>query len=255
MSAKAILGVMLTVIAAGLAGGGVYALHRLKMKKIDPATLCPLEGSRVASVILIDNTDPLTAAEKTRARGFVAEEAAAVRKGDRITVRLLRQMDGAAGIALATDVDLCNPGAEANPLFENPKRVAARYRSAFREPLDEVLADGPETGPAAASPIAQAIHESLAAVPEAPAQHLRLTLVSDLMEHTPGGASAYAGTLSEAALHKEFPPALAERLRGAEVRILLLNRARYAKQQAAAIAVWRRLFQTVTRREPELVPQ
>ncbi len=254
MSAKAILGVALILVAAGLAAGGVYALHRLKQEKFDPATLCPLEGSKLASVIVIDNTDPLTAAEKASARGFVAKEAAALRKGDRITVRLLRQMDGGAGIALATAADLCNPGAEANPLFENPRRVAARYRNAFREPLDEVLADGQETGPAAASPISQAIHESLAAVPEAPGQRLKLTLVSDLMEHTPK-ASAYAGTLSETALRKEFPPELAERLRGAEVRILLLNRPRYAKQQAAAIAVWRRLFQNVTRREPELLPR
>jgi hypothetical protein len=254
MSAKAILGVALIVAAASLAGGGVYALHRLKLKKFDPATLCPLEGSQVASVILIDKSDPLTAAEKASARGLVAAEAAAVRKGDRITVRLLRHMDGAGGTALETAADLCNPGAEANPLFENPKRVAARYRNAFREPLDEALADGQENGPAAASPIAQAIHESLAAVPEAPGQHLRLTLVSDLMEHTPE-ASAYAGTMSEAALRKNFSPALADRLRGAEVRIMLLARPRHAQQQAAAIAVWRRLFQTVTRREPELVPQ
>jgi hypothetical protein len=254
MSAKAILGVALTVIAASLAGGGVYALHRLKLKKFDSATLCPFEGSQVASVILIDKTDPLTAAEKASARGLVAAEAAQVRKGDRITVRLLRQVDGAAGTALDTAADLCNPGAQANPLFENPKRVAARYQSAFREPLDEALADGQEAGPATASPIAQAIHESLAAVPGAPGQHLRLTLVSDLMEYTPE-ASAYAGTLSEAALSRDFPPAVAERLRGAEVRILLLARPRYAKQQAAAIAVWRRLFQSVTRREPELLPQ
>jgi hypothetical protein len=254
MSVKAVFGVALIVIAASLAGGGVYALHRLKLGKFDPVTLCPVEGSRVASVILIDKTDPLTAAEKASALGLAAKEAAAVRKGDRITIRLLRQMDGAAGTALDTAADLCNPGAEANPLFENPKRVAARYQSAFREPLEEALEDGRESGPATASPIARAIHESLAAVPEAPGQHFRLTLVSDLMEHTPE-ASAYAGTLSEVALHNDFPPALAERLRGAEVRILLLARPRYAKQQAAAVAVWRGLFETITRRELELLPQ
>ena len=97
MSAKAILGVALTVIAASLAGGGVYAVNRLKQKKFDPATLCPLEGSKAASLILIDKTDPLTAAEKASARSLVAAEAAAVQRGDRITVRLLRQKEGADG--------------------------------------------------------------------------------------------------------------------------------------------------------------
>ena len=254
MSVRAILGVALTVTAASLAGGGVYAVHRLKQKKFDLRTLCPLEGSKAVSLILIDKTDPLTVAEAARARSLVAAEAAAVQRGDRITVRLLRQTEGAAGTALDTATDLCNPGSEANPLFENPKRVAARYQTAFQEPLDEALASAEDTGPAPASPIAQAIYESLAAIPDSPGQRLKLVLVSDLMEHTPE-ASAYAGTLSEAALRKEFPAALPARLQGAEVRILLLARPRYAKQQAAAIGVWRSLFQTVTQREPELLRQ
>ncbi len=254
MSAKAILGVALTVIAASLAGGGVYAVHTLKQKKFDPETLCPLEGSKAAAIVLIDKTDPLTPAEQASARSLVAAEAAAVQRGDRITVRLLQQKEGAAGTALDTAADLCNPGAEGNPLFENPKRVAARYQNAFREPLDEALASVQDAGSAPVSPIAQAIHESLAAVPESLGQRLKLILVSDLMEHTPA-ASAYTGTLSEAALRKDFPPALQKRLQGAEVRILLLARPRYAKQQAAAIAVWQRFFQAVTAREPELLRQ
>ena len=251
---KAILGVALTIIAVSLAGGGVYAVHSLKQKTFDPATLCPLGGSQATSVILIDKTDPLTAAEKASASRLVAAEAGAVGRGDRITVRVLRQMDGTAGTVLDTTADLCNPGAEANPLFENPKRVAARYESAFREPLDEALTSEQDAGSAPVSPIAQAIHESLAAMPENPGQRLKLILVSDLMEHTPE-ASAYNGTLSEAALRKDFPPDIAGRLQDADVRILLLARPRYAKQQAAATAVWRRLFQTLTRREPELLPQ
>lgn len=254
MSMKAILGVALTITAASLAGGGVYAVHRLKQKKFDPQTLCPVEGSKAASLIVIDKTDPLTPAEKASARSLVAAEAAQVLRGDRITVRLLRQKEGTAGIELDTAADFCNPGAEANPLFENPKRVAARYQNAFQEPLEEALASVQDEGSAPASPIAQAIRESLMAVPESPGQHLKLILVSDLMEHTTD-ASAYTGTLSEAALRKDFPPAVAQRLRGAEVRILLLARPRYVKQQAAAVVVWRSLFQTVTQREPELLRQ
>ena len=252
MSAKAILGVALTVMAAGLAGGGVYAVHRLKQRKFDPGTLCPVEGSKAASLILIDKTDPLTAAEKASARSLVAAEAAATQRGDRITVRLLRQKEGTDATALDVAADLCNPGAEANPLFENPKRVAARYESAFREPIGEALESAGNTGSAQASPIALAIQESLAAVPESPGQRLKLILVSDLMAHTPD-SSAYTGTLSEAALRKVVRPAAQERLRGAEIRVLLLARPHYAKQQAAAVAAWRRLFQTTSEREPEFL--
>ena len=38
---------------------------------------------------------------------------------------------------------------------------------------------------------------------------------------------------------RPFRPAAQERLRGAEIRILLLARPHYAKQQAAAVAAWR----------------
>lgn len=254
MSAKAILGVALTVIAASLAGGGVYAVHSLKQQKFDPGTLCPLTGSQSSALVLIDKTDPLTAAEQASVRSLIAAEAAAVQRGDRITVRLLRQKEGGSETALDTVADLCNPGAEGNPLFENPKRVAARYRSAFQEPLEEALASVRDAGSAPASPIAEAIHESLAAVPEGPGQRLKLIVVSDLMENSPE-ASAYTGTLSEAALRKAVQPAALARLRGAEVRILLLARPRHAKQQAAAIAVWRSLFQAVTLHEPEILRQ
>jgi hypothetical protein len=252
MNARAILGVLLTLVAASLAGGGVYAVHRLKQKRLDPQTLCPPGGSKAASLIVIDKTDPLTAAEKTSARGIIANEAAGAQRGDRITVRLLMQGEGTDAATLETAADLCNPGAEANPLFENPKRVAARYENAFRDPIAQALESVEDAGPAQSSPIALAIGESLAGIPENPGQRLKLTLISDLMEHAPTG-SAYNGALSEAALRNAIPAASRERLHDAEIRILLLARPRYVKQQTAAIAAWRQLFRTLTAREPEFL--
>ncbi len=254
MNGKAILGVALTVLAVCLAGGGVYAVHTLKQKKFDPDTLCPLEGPKAVTLILIDKTDPLTAAEQARVRSLVEAEADAVQRGDRITVKLLQQKDGIGDAGLTAAADLCNPGAEANPLFENPKRVAARYKSAFREPLGRALASAGGAGSAPSSPIAKSIHESLAAVQGPPGLSLKLILVSDLMENS-GDASAYTGTLGEAALRRAIPPSTQARLKGVELRVLLLGRPRYAKQQAAAIATWRRFFQAATEREPEFLRQ
>jgi len=254
MNGKAILGVALTVLALCLAGGGVYAVHALKQKRFDPETLCPLEGPKAVTLILIDKTDPLTATEQARARSLIAAEASAVRPGGRIAIKLLQQTEGTRDVVLITAADLCNPGAEANPLFENPKRVAARYKSAFREPVEQALASVEGAGSAPSSPIAQSIHESVEAVEANPSLRLKLILVSDLMEHT-GDASAYAGTLSETALRKAMPPSTQARLKGAEVRVLLLGRPRYAKRHAAAIAIWRRFLQAITGREPEFLEQ
>lgn len=249
MKTKAILGAVLIALAICLAGGGLYAMHLLKQKTFDPATLCPLEGSKTVTLIVIDKTDPLTAPEQARIRGLVSDEAAAVQRGDRLTVKLLREQEGTNETVLETVADLCNPGAEANPLFENPKRVAARYRDAFQEPIEAALASVKTAGSAPSSPIAGAVHASIEAGPESPGLRYKLILVSDLMEHTED-ASAYSGTLSEAALKKAMPQSTQARLRGAEVRVLLLPRPRYAKQQDAAIAIWRRFLQAVAGREP-----
>jgi hypothetical protein len=248
MNGKAILGVALIAAAICLAAGGVYTVHILKKQKFDPETLCPLEGPKAVTLILIDKTDPLTPSEQARVRGLIAAEADAVQSGGRITVKLLQQREGASETALGTAADLCNPGAEGNPLFENPRRVAARYESAFREPIEAALASIKGAGSAPASPIARAIEETMGAVPEGPG--LKLILVSDMMEHTPE-ASAYSGSLTEAALRKVIPARTRSRFKGTEVRILLLGRPRYPKQQAAAMAIWRSFFRTASGREPD----
>lgn len=254
MNAKSVLGVVLCAIALCLAGGGVYAFHTLKQKKFDPETLCPLEGSKAVTLILIDKTDPLTEPERARAEDVIGAETGAVQRGDRIVVTLLHQNKDANETSLETLADLCNPGSEANPLFENPKRVAARYRNAFRDPIEKALESVEAAGSASLSPIAQSIYASMEAIPETPGQHLRLIVISDLMENS-AEASAYSGSLTEAALKKAVPAAAQARLKGAETHVLLLSRPRYAKQQAAAITAWRRFLAAVTGHEPEILRQ
>jgi hypothetical protein len=249
MNAKAVLGAVLLVAAVSLAGSGFYAMHSLKQKRFDPETLCPAEGARAVTLILIDKTDPLTAAEQARIRNLTAAERDASQRGERITIKLLRQKDGANETVLDTIADLCNPGADANPIFENPKRVAARFRNAFAEPMDAALASVNDAGSAQSSPIAQAVHRSVEGASARDGRHLKLILISDLMEHT-AGASAYSGTLNEAALRRLIPQSTQTALKEAEVSIGLLARPRQVKQQEAAIAVWRRFFETVSGRAP-----
>jgi hypothetical protein len=249
MTTKAALGAVLLVAAIGLAGGGFYAMHALKQKRFDPETLCPIEGAKAITLILIDKTDPLTPAEQARIRNLTAAERDAAQRGDRITIKVLRQKDGTDETALDTVADLCNPGSDANPLFENPKRVAARYRNAFVDPMEAALASVKDAGSAPASPIAQALHTSFEGAAGRDGQHLKLILISDLMEHT-ATASAYSGTLNEAALRRLIPPSTQSQLKEAEVHIGLLARPRQAKQQDAAIAVWRHFFETISGHPP-----
>jgi hypothetical protein len=249
MKAKAALGSVLLVAAAALAGSGFYAMHSLKQKRFDPETLCPAEGAKAVTLILIDKTDPLTAAEQARIRSLAAAERDAAQRGERIAIKLLRQKDGANETVLETVADLCNPGSDANPLFENPKRVAARYRNAFAEPIDAALVSVQDAGSASSSPIAQALRTSVEAATGRDGRRLKLLLISDLMEHT-AEASAYSGTLNEAALRRLIPQSTQTQLKEAELHVGLLARPRQVKQQEAAIAVWRRFFEAVTGHAP-----
>jgi hypothetical protein len=252
MTAKTYLGVALIVLAACLAGGGVYALHTLKQKKADPNTLCPLEGPKSVTSIIIDKTDPLTAFEQARIKTIVQQERDALPPGGRIAVKLLRRNEGTSETGLDTIADLCNPGSEANPLFENPKRVAARYSTAFAGPIDAALESASMIGSAPASPIASAIAATIEDLPRSASIPVKLVLISDLMEHT-ALASAYAGTLSEASLRKLISPAAQDRLKTLNIHIVLLARPRHAKQQEAAVAIWLRFFGSWLGRELQVI--
>ncbi|MGA7330085.1 MAG: hypothetical protein WBX25_37770 [Rhodomicrobium sp.] len=252
MSVKAIIGAALAVIAVCLAAGGVYAVHVLKHEKVDAETLCPSEGSNTVTLVIIDKTDPLTAAEQGQIRNVVEKARDNISRGDRLTVKVIRPGESANETVLDTVADLCNPGAEANPLFENPKRVAARYQAAFIEPVKEALASLNTAGEALQSPIARAITSAIDATPANSGQQIRLILISDLMEHTED-ASAYAGTLKEASLRKLMTKTAQARLKDASIQVLLLHRSKYAVKQEAAAGVWRRFLQEVTGREPEFL--
>ncbi len=250
MNFKTLLGAALICLAVCLAAGGFYVAHSVKRIKFDAQTLCPIEGVNAATVIIVDKTDPLTASEQSRIRDIVEKARDAAKRGDRVTVKMIQQGDDGA-IVLGTVIDLCNPGAEANPLFENPKRVAARYQNAFLEPFSAALASLPGEGSAQASPIARSIASALSELGMRPEGDITLILISDLMEHGPE-ASAYNGTLTESALRKLLTPAMPEQLKGVEVRILLLPRPRYTAQQQAAVTAWRRFFKAASGRDPDI---
>jgi hypothetical protein len=251
MKPKSILGVALIVTAACLAGGGFYAAHSFKQAKFDPETLCPAVRAKTTTLILIDKTDPLAASEQSRARDIVTKARDSALRGNRITVTLLRQREGTDDVVLDTIVDLCNPGAEANPLFENPRRVATRYQNAFLAPIDAALTSVAGQGSAPASPIAHSIRSLLDGLPETPGLQVKLILISDLMEHGPN-ISAYASTLDDAALRRLMAPSAQAQLKGADVQIFLLPRPRYRAQQNAAVEVWRRFFNDASGRDPIL---
>ncbi len=251
MNAKTIAGAALILLSAGLAGGGLYTAKSFGPSKADPETLCPLEGPRHITLVIVDKTDPLTPPEQARARQIVSAERAAAEAGDRIAVKLIKEGDGPGRASLDTIVDLCNPGAHANPFFENPRRVAARYERAFREPIDAALAAFEDARSASASPIAGALELAMSEMHAAPGTPLKLILISDLMENG-SDASAYRGGLTDRALRRTMSASANSLFTGARVQVVLLPRPRYDAQQKAALKAWRQVLLDLTGREPSV---
>lgn len=252
MNAKSIFGATLILLSAGLAGGGFYAAKSFSSPKADPETFCPVEGPGQITLVIIDKTDPLAPLEQALARQAVTAERSAVEAGERMVLKLLKEGNGAGGVSLDTMVDLCNPGSSANPFFENPKRVAARFESAFLEPIDAALAAFEGSHPASASPIAGALELAMRELRAAPGTPIKLILISDLMEHGPD-VSAYRGGLTGRALRRLMSPAAEILFSGAGVQVFLLPRPRYQAQQRAALKAWRQVFLDLTGREPAFV--
>jgi hypothetical protein len=253
VTAKTVLGAVLVVLAASLAGGGFYAAKSLGPARLDQETLCPVEGAKAITLILVDKTDPLSLEEQAIARRIVGAERDAARRGDRIVVDFLAQGQNSPQVSLATAADLCNPGSEANPFFENPKRIAARYESAFLERIDAALASGGFETPSPESPIARSIELALESLRAPPGARVKLILISDLMEHGEQ-VSAYRSTLTQQALSGLVSRRAAALLKGADVKVALLPRPRLEAQQNAALAAWRAFFLALTGQAASVLP-
>lgn len=254
MKAKTALGAGLVALAVAFAGEGFYAVKYLSHAKIDPETLCPAEGAKAITLVIVDKTDPLSPPEQARTRQIVAAERDAAKRGERIVVSLLSESGVEDSAALTTIADLCNPGSpgsEVNLFLENPRRAALRYSSNFIEPIGAALASVASEGAARNSPIVRSIEIALAGLHAPSTTPMKLILISDLMENGPD-VSAYSGALSEKALHGLISLQAERRLNGANVEIALLSRPRYEKQQKAAVSAWRRFFSDATGREPAI---
>ncbi len=252
MKAKTALGAGLVALAIAFAAEGFYAIKLLRHAKIDPETLCPAEGAKAITLVIVDKTDPLSPPEQARARQIDRRgtRRSQTRRPDRRKPALRKRR---RKLRRADDHRRsCNPGtpgSEVNPFLENPKRAALRYSSNFIEPIGAAMASVASEGAARNSPIVRSIEIALTGLQAPSKTPIKLILISDLMEHGPD-VSAYSEALSEKALHGLISSQAERRLYGANVEIALLSRPRYEKQQKAAVSAWRRFFADATGREP-----
>ena len=233
--AVAVLGVLATFVTLGQLADRAQRLDRADR---DPT----IRGTLRSTVVLLDVTDPLGSEQVTAvAKRIKALEEFELQRGELVTLCTVGRYED-------TDVRrwFCTryPGRAANPVFETPRRVAARCDSLFSRPLMKALTATFAPARSDRSAVTAAIQE-VAEFEEfgRGIPFRRLILVSDLMENT-GSLSFYrtplnSGTGPASAWLEEHRAAL----RGASVEVLEVSRAGISVSERAALrAFWRQYF-------------
>ena len=159
-------------------------------------TLCPLDGARGVTIVLIDASDDLPEIAKRQVTRLLLDIADSLPAYYQLELRTLDTAVPAGRIVFSK----CNPGDGANlsELTANPQLARRRWKDGFQIPVEASLKGSLQPARATASPIMGTIQQI--AVDRftgraADKQAKALIIVSDMIEHTPD-YSQYTGDLT-----------------------------------------------------------
>jgi hypothetical protein len=191
--AQNILGAALIGAVMLALGAFAYAGLALRPAPTDPETLCRTDQPLAAhTIIFIDASDRLEARHRRKLEAVASQERARLGQYDRLTImRLDSRKPREPRILFSKCLPL--PPDQANPFVQNPRDVRARWDEDFAGALASALRSAQSSGPNRASPLLAGVR-AIAADPDfgAEIRTRRLVLMSDMLEHDPGGFSLYA---------------------------------------------------------------
>jgi hypothetical protein len=187
----------LAVLALGVLSAGAYIYATAaRPPPLDRSSLCPVDGPRSVTVVLLDSTDDIPEIAKRELKTVLVDMAETLPTYGLLEIRLLDPKVAGGKSIFAR----CNPG-DGSGLSEytaNPLLAKKRWMDGFRQPLDEALQTGFRPLPGKTSPIMETVQRiaverftgrAVEGIPKA------LVLISDMLEHEPD-YSQYAGDLS-----------------------------------------------------------
>jgi len=229
LGALLISAVMLTLTGFGAAA------FLLRAPPTDPETLCRTDAPLAAhTIVLVDSTDRLEPRHKRKLRAVLAQERARLGQYDRLTLLRLNARRPQEPAILFSRC-LPRPPEQTNPLFENARHTQARWDADFAGALERALGRASAGAGAQRSPILAGLR-AIAADPDFDPliPRRRLVLVSDLLEHEPGGFTHYADNADFPAWRRQAAQNAPDFAR-VEVRIAPLDRPAHAARQAYAL--------------------
>lgn len=214
------------VLALSVLAFGAYVYATVARPPVlDAASLCPVEGPRAVTVVLLDSTDEIPDIAKREVRTVLVDLAETMPAYRLLEIRLL-DPNAAGGRSIFAK---CSPG-DGTGLSEytaNPRLARERWLDDFRRPLDQALESGFQPAPGKTSPIMATIQRiavdrfsgrNAESIPKS------LVVISDMLEHE-NDYSQYSGDLS----YERFKTSRAYKkvqtdLHGAEVVIYYIQR-------------------------------
>jgi hypothetical protein len=177
-----------------IVGGATLALKgNSSTVPTDPATLCPTKRppSQI-TVLLLDVSSRFSEPQRLELQNQLARLRDSIPRLGLIQVYTVDKLSR----RVTTPVNhLCNPGtgAELNQIYQNPQLARRKwdgYAAKLRADIDREI----KSRPMKTSPIFEAIQATALRTfgrPEYDGQPKRLVIVSDLLQHVPGGLSMY----------------------------------------------------------------
>lgn len=191
------LGFGLGALALGAVavGGYVYATAKTP-PKLDQMSLCPVDGPRSATVMLLDASDALPDVTRREVHKYLLDAAQSVEEYGLLEIRLLDPGSPSGRPIFAK----CNPGdgSGLDEMTANPRMARKRWEEGFRDPLERAVAGGLTPSTSETSPILstlQSIAVDRFTGTRAASMPKTLIVVSDLIEHGPE-YSQYRGNVS-----------------------------------------------------------
>jgi hypothetical protein len=230
-----------------IAGGATLALKsRSAAVPTDQRTLCPTKRPpSEIMVLLLDVSSRFSEPQRLQLQNQLARLRDSIPRFGLVEVytvaRLRRRVTEPVN-------HLCNPGtgAELNQMYQNPQLARKKWEgfaTKLRADIDRQIS----SKPLKTSPIFEAIQSTALRTfgkPEYDGLPKRLVIVSDMLQHVPGGLSMYAGVPSfDSFKNSDYFARVRSDLRGVSVLIYYLVRPKVEAQDWKHIAFWGDYFQ------------
>ncbi len=229
-------GAVLAIVGVGV------ALYLSRTPKLDMATGCPV-GQRVPpehTVVLIDQTDPLTPRQIDYAKSVILAEYDRLKPEGKLTISSIRADVGQD----EHDFSRCRVrrGADVSDVTANPDMIEAQFRHSVGDALNDYLNSLRHVPTAPRSPIIETIDAALDAPDFGPTvKDRRLTIISDMAQNS-ADISQYKGPGSGLDPSPRIRDELSRDMHGVAVRIHYLRRPALAAiqtpQQRAFWSEW-----------------